>query len=742
MTELTGAPESQPTKRIGGRIWQKIWPYLLVLLFGAILTMGVWACGLQVMTGDDYAFHVTRIQSASRAWSNGQILPQVDPDTLNGFGYAYNLFYGPLITYVISGIQVLVGLWPVAINIGLTLCLIGAGMTMCHTMLKISKNRALSVLVAVFYMASPYLLNNLYSRMALGEVVAAVAGPILLLGLYQLLIRDKHSARNIAISAALLVLSHSLSAMLFAMMAALFVIFNWRKVINWENLWRMVLGVVVALGLTAFFTLPLVEAKMVGIYGVFDKGYSEVYFGANPQSMNDHRAWPQQLLALEQPNKVNGDGLAGEYGITLGIIGLIGIFGFWFARRGIEDENQRRFLTSIYVIALIAILATLPIVDWYYMPGILWQMQFPWRMLMVPALLLSVVSGYTIFSLVRKATSEKQAVAMVVASLLAIYFVMPKILPNPEHHLDNVEDVREDPVVVGWESEYAPMQLLCSPDVEEDRKQGYACSLSRVPERLEERGSGLEVISGKLKLGRMKKDGLKVEFSVENETDEEAVVELPLIYYPGYEAKLGDETLKVAHSEENGLVAVTVPAKTQGEVKVKYGLSKATKIGLMVSAGTAGLGVIWLVISGIMSLRSRKKDAEMVALMDSVREVVERDEVKHEKTNKNNKKKAQPEMVSEALPLPMPPELPDDGDGDDEGGIEDEAEEVKEPAKEKLATQPKRRGRPRKKPEEQKDESADKNESKASKITSASEAISAPKVTKVRAKSHSRKDPE
>ena len=60
----------------------------------------------QIMTGDDYAFHVTRMQSASRAWSNGQFLPQVDPDALNGFGYAYNLFYGPLVTYLAAGSQV------------------------------------------------------------------------------------------------------------------------------------------------------------------------------------------------------------------------------------------------------------------------------------------------------------------------------------------------------------------------------------------------------------------------------------------------------------------------------------------------------------------------------------------------------------------------------------------------------------------------------------------------------------
>lgn len=163
------------------------WHYLIVFIFGVILSAGVWTFMLQIMTGDDYAFHVTRLQSASKAWSNGQIVPQVDPDELGGFGYAYNLFYGPLITYVVAGLQAIFQMWPIAINLALVLCLIGAGLVMCYVMTKISGNKVVAVLSAVFLMAAPYTLNNLYARMALGEVVALVAAPILLLGLWQLL---------------------------------------------------------------------------------------------------------------------------------------------------------------------------------------------------------------------------------------------------------------------------------------------------------------------------------------------------------------------------------------------------------------------------------------------------------------------------------------------------------------------------------------------------------------------------
>lgn len=602
------------------------WHYILVLIFGVILSAGVWAFMLQIMTGDDYAFHVTRLQSASKAWSNGQIVPQVDPDELGGFGYAYNLFYGPLITYVVAGLQAIFQLWPVAINLALVLCLIGSGLVMCYVMTKISRNKVIAVLAAVFLMSAPYALNNLYSRMALGEVVAFVAAPILLLGLWQLLKGEKHAARSIALAAALLVLSHSLSAMLMAITAALFVLFNIRKILNWENVWRMVLGVAVALGLSAFFTLPMIEAKIAGNYGVFNEGYADIYFGANPRSMNDHRLWPQQLVVMDLNGKTNDDGLGGEFGVTLGVVATIGLLGFWFVRKQIEDEDQRRFVTSLYIIAVVAILVALPVVNWYYMPGILWQMQFPWRALMVSTLLLAVVSAYTMYELIKGLARDKQKVAAVVMGMMAVYIVMPLILPRADRHIVGVEEVKKDPVTIGWEAEYAPMQILCSPEVEEDTKQGYACSLSRIRERLEERGEKLKVVSGGAKLGKIERDGLNFDFEVKNEGGA-SEVELPVIWYPGYTAELEGEKLEVRTSDEYGMVLVKIPEGKSGKVKVYYGLSTMTTIGLLISVATAGLSVVWLVISGVrdraVRKRSRKEDAEMEELMDSMREAVE-----------------------------------------------------------------------------------------------------------------------
>lgn len=606
------------------RFFAKRWQYVVILILGLIVSVGVWGQMDPIMTGDDYAFHMTRLMGASRAWSNGQIVPQVDPDALGGFGYAYNIFYGPLVTYATALLQVIVGSWPVTISLVLVLCVILAGVLMCRTMMKISKNSVLSTIVAAIYLASPYFLNNLYRRMALGEVLAFIAVSILILGLFRLTKHEKWAARDIAVAATLLLLSHSLSALLFALMAGLYILFNLKKLVDWDNLWRMFLGAVVALGLTAFFTLPLVEAKMTGIYGVFDQGYSEVYFGANPKSVNDHRFKPSELIVT---NRNSNQELSGESGLALGLIVWIGLLGFWFVRKRIENKDERRLVTSFWVISVLAILAALPLINWYYMPGIMWQIQFPWRFLMITAAAMSLVSGYTIYSLIAGLAEEKQKLVAVMVGLGAIYLVLPVIAVKPGASL---EDLAKDPVSVGWEAEYAPMQLLCSPDVKEDVDQGFACSLSRIQERLEERGKDVKVLSGKAKLVDVKRDGLNFELRVENRSENDLTLEFPVIYYPGYQAELNDNALSVRASEEYGLAQVVIAAGESGELKLWYGLSKATRIGLMISGGTAVLSLIWLIISRLKDLHSRKKDAEMETLMDSVREVVEEDIVEED----------------------------------------------------------------------------------------------------------------
>lgn len=596
------------------------WHFWLVLVFGLLLSIGMWGLIIWMPTGHDYAFQVMRMQSASRGWANGQILPQVDPEALSGFGYAYNLFYGPIISYFAAAVQFLTAHWAVTINLVLSLLLIASGITMCFAVTKISKKRAIGTMAGIFYMAMPYVLSDYYARMAVGEITALAVAPILFLGLYQLTIKERHATRNLAIAAAIMILSHSLSAAIFALMAAIYVVINIDKIFNLRSIWRMILAVVVAVGLSAFFTLPLIEARLWGAdYGIFDTSYVANYFGANAGSVNDHRLYPTTMF-LDNDYFSNG--------AVLGPVAFFGLVGFWLVRKKIEEKAQRRFLTSLWIIAVLFLLATMAIMDWGIFPEVVLQIQFPWRFFEVVVVAFAIIAAYVAGILVKELAVEKQRVLTLVAGILAIMPVTQVFLPNMERHLSDEEGAAWMEITngsLGWQAEYAPVEMLCSANDGEEKNEPYYCSLGKIEKTIAARGDGPRVLAGKVKISNYEKDGSKINLKVKNDTNQPAEIELPLIYYPGYEAWLDDDELILKISEEFGLMTIVIPARTQGEVKVSYGVSRATQIGVMISFATILSGMFWMVISGIYDYKKRKKDAEVARLMDSVREVIDDD---------------------------------------------------------------------------------------------------------------------
>lgn len=579
------------------------WHYTLVIVFGVILSMGLWGYIMQITTGDDFAFHAMRLQGSAAAWGNGQILPQVHPEALGGFGYAYNIFYGPIVTYIAAVLQFLTT-GAIAVNLTLMILLMASGVLMCWAMMRIGGNKFLAALTAILYMAAPYHLTDLYSRMAVGEVAALTVAPILLCGLYELTNHESKATRHIAIAAALLLLSHSLSAALFALMSAIYVLFNIKAIWNKKSIGQMALAVVVALGLAAFFLLPMLEVRGAANYGVFDAGYLEQYFGANGQSMNDHRIWPFSLLLT--------DSYVGELDLATGVVAVTAMIGFWFVRKRIEDQKQRKFVTILYAIAILSLIVMMPIIDWHHMPLMMRQLQFPWRMLEIFTVAMSMVAGYTIYELIRDVAEEKRKLLVVVAGMVALYPMIGTFVPRKERQVWDGEGWKEVASgSVGWQAEYVPMQMLCSPDNEEETAQGFACSLGKVKEILAERGSEIEVISGTAKVSGVERDGLKFQFQLENRESTEAEVELPVIYYPGYVAKLDGKKVTVKESERLGLATVVVPAEAAGEVEVYYGLSRATVAGMAISGATVVLGGAWIATDKRHAEWGRKLQAKL-----------------------------------------------------------------------------------------------------------------------------------
>ncbi len=560
------------------------WHYILVIIFGLIVSLGVWGSINTYIIGDDFAFHIERLQGATHALQDGQLFMQVDPNGMYGFGYAYNLFYGPLLTWLIMPLRFLVGSWPVAINLLCIIFMLLAGILGCYALTKISKHKTLGAICGTLYMTAPYHLVNLYVRFALAEFVGMAFLPLLLLGLYQLVNHQEHALRNLAVSATLLLLTHNLMTFLAVIMVILYLLLNWRAILDWGSIKKMLLTGLIALGGAACFLLPMFEAKLVGDYGIFDPDFFAVRVEANAKRMEDRHAPLSELLSFEYNNSWET-----TVNLGIGVISIIGLIGFWFTRRAVKDRSERKFLTSLYVIAIISLVLTTSLINWHLLPSFFYAVQFPWRFLALFSITISVIASYVIYELICQASVHRQKLYTVIIGVFATFVVMDIFALQPDLHVTPDVPVDLSPVNgnAGWAAEYAPMALLCADDSIE------SCTRERALAYLEARGKNYIVREGEAKVTNYQQNGTNISFNVDTESS--SIIELPLIWYPGYQARL-DRTAKLetTASAENGLVIIRVPAGLSNtSIKLSYCPTTMTILGFSISALTCIVTLGW-----------------------------------------------------------------------------------------------------------------------------------------------------
>ncbi len=568
-------------------LWQKSWHYVVVVFFGLIVTARIWGGLSGFMIGDDANFHALRLQSAAHAWQDGQIVPQVDPTVLDGFGYSYNIFYGPLITYITALMRLVIPSWAIVVNLSIVLMMVLSGVAMCYVVNKISKKPVLAALAGVIYLTAPYHVLDLAVRVAVGELMTLMVAPLLILGLYQLVNQQKAALRNIVIAATVMLLSHNLSVLLFALMAVLYLVLNYRSLKNWKIWQQMLIAGGLIVGLTAFFTLPMLEAKFSGTYAIFNPEYSRDYMWVNAEQIN--RSWIQPAgLILDNYELTPGYTVVDTTSnIRLGLIMTVSLVGFLFIAKRIHAKPEKKFVTTLYIIAALTLLVMVGVRKWEWMPSILYSLQFVWRLLIIVTVTMSVVASYVIYDFIQEMAEHRQQLAVLAVGIIAVCLVSELIAYHPERHRDvsNVVDSSMFNGSVGWGAEYLPVQLSCGGKLED-----LDCDIYAAYDYVNQRGEKIEIMSGKAKLHDITHDGTKWNFRVDD-VQSPVKLELPAVWYPGYKATLNGQKITPHASDIRGLVELEV--NEPGEVKVRYGMSLMAGVGLAISTITAIGIVVW-----------------------------------------------------------------------------------------------------------------------------------------------------
>ena len=521
----------------------------------------------------DGNYHLYRFATSISAFDDGQKFLQLDTDQLQGFGQAPNLFYGPMLSWLVLVVFKITSNLQISLMFLMLVATIATTFGAYYASKKIFKSEKAGFFTALIFTLEPFHVGELLTRGSFSEYLAFAFIPFIILAIYQIIFDSKTDFKRIfmlAFSAFGIIMNHNLTAVLIAAMAALFVVFNIRKVFSKPKiLFSLILAGILAVGFSAIFILPFLEAREVGIYNIFNPDFQK-WFYVNGSQVTPADAWlPTNMFRPP----------AGHASVVFGLspVLLVLTIGFLVFRKDIKNENYRRFsmmsiiISAIFVLFSTRIFAFIPAVQNFHS-----MLQFSQRMLIIQSVLLPFVAGYFIGEKLKN--KREIMIAAAIASISYIHITTSAIEPGKVSLPMNVgvDYNLVDGISIAM-GEYQPI----FPKVE-NVKDISETAAGYVKKTISEKGRKADVISGSAKISGFEKKGSRMRLVV-SENKNGAEIELPMFYYPGFKAVLNGKPVKTSYSNKNRMVSVKLNPGQNGALEVYYGISPATKIGSIVS---------------------------------------------------------------------------------------------------------------------------------------------------------------
>ncbi len=525
--------------------------YSILILIAILMCIPLFINGFFIT--DDGTAHFSRNYATIEAIKSGQLLPEIVSNFCGGFGYSWNLFYPPLSTYINVIFYLIIPNYIIDMKLIIILSIILASIFMFQFIKEITKNKKIALIVSTIYITSIYFITDIYVRLAIGEIMVYVFMPLLFNGLYNIFYEKGKKNYLLTIGAVGILLSHNISSLILAILSIIIILFHWKKL--WKNsrqIWKdLFINAFFIILIVSFFMIPLLEHKL----------------GAEYIAMVKDGMTSRELV-------VNSEINLKQIIMTIGFTILIPLLLTPICYKKINKEKRYLYIT-ILIIGIVTSLISTKIFPWNNIPDIFLIIQFPWRMLLYSTFFLSIISGINISICVIK---EKNIRIILVIFITIIYsgIYMSKII-NFDFNFDISYLYKTEKI----ENIYAFSQQCTNYD--------YLPVKARTP-YIQNRENKVIILNGNAKIKNEKKEKTNMQFYIETFT-QDSIIELPYIYYLGYNIKLNNKYINYEESE-NGFISIKIPKNTNGKIEVKYTGTKLSKISLIISI----IGIISFIV--------------------------------------------------------------------------------------------------------------------------------------------------
>lgn len=558
---------------------KKIYYYFILIIVSLIASIPL--IRFQIKLSDDGFIHILRIIGMDSILKNGEFPPFIEPNYCNNWGYAINLFYPSLVTYGPLLFKVVTNSFYNALKLYTLATILISSFTMYKCTKEITDNNEIALLAGIIYTLFPYRLETIYDRFAIGEFSSYMFLPLVFLGLYNLVNKDGKKHYYISIGAIGLILTHTITTEYTAIFSFIYLLFNIKKLKNKEIIKKIFINVVIILGITAFFTIPIMEHKILGEYTIFNSGIMSST-GIDVQS--------QTIKFAELFIDMRDDYVSFKIGFPIIFLILLSFEGY----KKIED-NKTYVLFLFF--AVISIIMCLNIFCWIFLPDFLCTLQYPWRMLEFFGFFASIICAINAYTIIKKLPKINTNLVLLCAIVLIIVLSIPMVARYKIEDKDlNIDEIYETKITSNMKISHYSINREYLPLKANSKQRTYML----------ERKDNVYVLEGSSVIENEIKNNLNLSFEIKN-TQEGTILELPYLYYLGYESNIeysnGTIVKLQTFESENGFVTIRIPGNIEkATVNVQYKGTKIEKIGYIISGFTIICCTVYIFLS-----RKRRK---------------------------------------------------------------------------------------------------------------------------------------
>ncbi len=558
--------------------------YLVIILMASIPLFNNY-----LIRGHDIYFHLMRIEGLAQGLRAGEFPVRIQPAWYDGYGYAVSVFYSDLFLYPAALLRLLGISLQDAYKVYVVLCNIATALISGYSFGKIFRKREIGVFGSCLYTLAPYRLVNLYTRGALGEYTGMIFWPLLIYSCVLLLNEDRNKVQLqkgavfMGISMAGMLQSHMLTAEIACMVLLLVVIVHCRRTFHKEVMLAGCGAVAAALGLSAWFLIPFLDYMLFGRFNINSIRNNDIM-------IQRQGAFLSQVFAIFD-NAVGqsldaGAGTAGDFtqGVGLSLMLSVIILMLLCIRGYLKQEERRNKQITITAVGLGVLMVAMSTL---YFPWdrlcrisricryIIVKIQFPWRFTGVAVGLLVVVWCAVLNYTEREYDRRKKVITICLAVGILLLSVGHFVIDlNQRAERIQVRSVEEMDTFVASGEEYLPVDTVLDKLKTQELYKDDSVEISDVVYR-----------------------GTSITMHVKNTSAQQAGLELPRLYYAGYQAlEVTDEgqhfSIEVTDGT-NHVIKLMIPEETEGNITLSFREPWYWRLAEIITLLSAGIVILY-----------------------------------------------------------------------------------------------------------------------------------------------------